>query len=455
MTAEINRRGAIGMLAAGVGASIPVTAWPKAVSRPILATPEQLAAEREVMRLERDPEVVALKQKIRGELLGAKFGKLHDGAITLERAVDQWTRSLIFGELGKHRATPAFLWGTDDTPRHWYGHELGGVGTSGDNTDAIYRTAIIDGSRQYELTGQLDPVRRVTQLVIQLDAADLVNPASMMDVNHNPPRMLSSTLGILTDRTMDLAADGSFRITLGGEGQGRNHIALKPGLISVGTRDILGDWRMRATRLAIRQTGGPAAPTAALSATAMRDQVLKDLPGYIGFWAHFPEIWFGGLQPNTHSQPMGRTNGWGYVAGLRFELQPGEAMVVNTLVGGAEFTGFQLNDLWMIQPDARRYQVSLNNSQRVLNADGTATYVISAEDPGVANWLDPAGVSSGFGILRWQQIPADLKPDGLIRDLRVIKQSEVAALGLKRVTPAERRAAIARRGWEYSGRTRF
>jgi hypothetical protein len=129
-------------------------------------------------------------------------------------------------------------------------------------------------------------------------------------------------------------------------------------------------------------------------------------------------------------------------------------MVVNTGNCGAEFTGFQLNDLWMIQPDARRYQVCLNNSQRVLNADGTATYVISTEDPGVANWLDPAGVSSGFGILRWQQVPPDAKGDGLIRDARVIKLSEVPALGLQRVTPAQRRATIARRAWEYSGRTR-
>jgi len=454
MSKGLNRRAAMGTLAAGVGAAFPKAAWTKA-ARPILATSEQLAAERQLMILERDPLVVALKRKIHGELLGSRFGKTRDGAATLGRAVDQWTRSLIFGEISKYRAAPAFLWGTDDTPRRWYGYELGGVGTSGDNADAIYRTAVIDGSRQYEVTGRFDQVRPATQTVIQIDAADLVNPASLMDVSHKPPRVLSSTLGILTDRTMDVAADGSFRITLGGEGSGRNHIALKHGLISVGTREMLGDWKMRPARLSIRQTAGPAAPVLEpLSHQAMRDQLLHDMPGYIGFWAHFPEIWMGGLEPNAHSQPMGRTNGWGFVAGLRFELRPGEAMVVHTGNCGAEFTGFQLNDPWMIQPDARRYQVCLNNSQRVLNADGTATYVISAEDPGVANWLDPAGVSSGFGILRWQQVPPGARPDGLIRSVRVIKLSEVPALGLHRITPAQRRATIARRAWEYSGRTR-
>ena len=435
MVAAIDRRGALAALGAGLGSALPSAAWAKA-ARPILATPEQLAAERQLMRLERDPQVVALKARIRAKLLDSTFGKTRDGAATLDRAVGQWTRSLIFGELSKFREAPAFLWATDDTPRRWNGYELGGVGTSGDNTDAIYRTAVIDGSRQYEMTGRFDPDRPATQLVIQFDAADLVNPASMMDVTRNPPRMLSSTLAILTDRTMDVASDGSFRITLGGEGSGRNHVQLKPGVVIAGTRDILGDWTMRPARLAIRQIGGPAAPAfAPLAPAAMRDQVLKDLPGYIGFWAHFPEIWFGGLKPNAHSQPMGRTNGWGFVAGLRFELQPGEAMVVTTGVGGAAFTGFQLNDLWMIQPDARRYQVSLNNSQRVLNADGTATYVIAAQDPGVANWLDPAGVTSGFGILRWQQIPPGATAEGLIREVRVVKLAELAAMRLATVTP--------------------
>ncbi len=454
MAAGFDRRGALATLGAGLGSALPAAGWAK-TARPILATPEQLAAERQLMRLERDPQVVALKASIRAKLLGSTFGKTRDGAATLERAVDQWTRSLIFGELSKYRAAPAFLWATDDTPRRWYGYELGGVGTSGDNTDAIYRTAVIDGSRQYEMTGRFDPDRPATQLVIQFDAADLVNPASMMDVNHNPPRMLSSTLAILTDRTMDVAPDGTFRISLGGEGSGRNHVKLKPGVVIAGTRDILGDWTMRPARLAVRQTGGPAAPAfAPLAPAAMRDQVLKDLPGYIEFWSHFPEIWMGGLRPNKHSQPMGRTNGWGFVAGLRFELQPGEAMVVTTGIGGAKFTGFQLNDLWMIQPDARRYQVSLNNSQRVLNADGTATYVIAAEDPGLANWLDPAGVTSGFGILRWQQVPADAKAEGLIREVKVVKLAEVAAMGLATVTPQERRRALARRAWDYASRTR-
>jgi hypothetical protein len=454
MTLPFDRRGALALLAGGAAAAgLDAPAWAKP-ARPMLATPQQLAAERQLLALNRDARVIALKSSIRAGLLTGPIGRTADGAKTVARAVDLWTNSLIIAELTKYRAKPEFLWGTDDTPRRWYGHEFA-VGTSGDNPDAIYRTAIIDGSRAYELTGRIDPANPATQLVIEIDAADMADPSSMMDMNGKMPNVESVTLAILRSDAMGLKPGDSFRITLGGEGSGPNHVKLRPGVITAGTRDILSDWRQRPAALAIRELGAKPSPAfAPLSAAAMRDQVLADLPGFIKFWANFPNIWFGGLKPNTHSAPMGRVGGWGFVAGLRYDLQPDEAMLVTTHNGGAHYTGFQLNDPWMIQPDARRFQVCLNNSQTLWNADGTASYVIAARDPGLANWLDPAGTSSGLGILRWQAVPPGLTKDGLIRELRVVKLADLAQMPLPRVTPAQRRAAIARRAWDFASRTR-
>ena len=39
--------------------------------------------------------------------------------------------------------------------------------------------------------------------------------------------------------------------------------------------------------------------------------------------------------------------------------------------------------------------------------EGKYRYVISVEDLGVANWLDPAGASTSFVFMRWQRVPAD------------------------------------------------
>ena len=82
----------------------------------------------------------------------------------------------------------------------------------------------------------------------------------------------------------------------------------------------------------------------------------------------------------------------------------------------------------MIAPDARQHQCSLNISQATPDADGACTYIIAATDPGVANWLDPARINDGFGILRWQNVPPDMTAQGLIRDLRVLSPADVAAL---------------------------
>jgi hypothetical protein len=459
MNFPMDRRDALSLLAGGTAAAgwtgVALAKGTRgAASRPMLASPEQLAAERQLIALNQDAQVQALQAKIRDDLLTTPNGQTRDGAATVERAVALWSNSLIFAEINKHRAKPEILWGTDDTPRKWYGHEFG-IGTSGDNPDAIYRTVVLDGTRSYVVEGKFDSHSPATQLVIEVAAADQTSPASMMEMRGGQLVMQDVTLKVLIGDRMEVTPDGSFKVTLSPEDGSGNHVKMRPGQIIFGTRDILSDWNQRPVRLAIREIGGPSAPLhPPLSSTEMRDQVLKDLPGFIKFWSHFPDQWFGGLKPNTHSAPMGRNGGWGFVAGLRYALQPGQAMVVTTTKGAARYTGFQLNDPWMIQPDARKFQVCLNSSQTIWSADGSATYVIAADDPGVANWLDPAGVTSGLGIMRWQGVPKDMTKDGLIREVKVVPLADIAAMNLPKVSPAQRRQTIAKRAWDYAARTR-
>jgi hypothetical protein len=258
---------------------------------------------------------------------------------------------------------------------------------------------------------------------------------------------------MITDRDLTIAPNGSFRITLGGEGAGSNHVATAPGPITIGIRDTLSDWSQRPTRLTLRRVDGqPAAP---FSQAELRRRVLAKLGGYVRFWAAFGDSWFGGLEPNSFAAPIPRDGGWGFVAGVRYKLEPGEAILVTTDRGEARYTGFQVIDPWMIAPDARRHQASLNLSQSTPNADGSFTYVISPTDPGVANWLDTGGLHEGFAIIRWQGFPPGATKDGLFRDFRLIKISELSALpALPRVTPAQRQARLKARAAGYVSRLR-
>ncbi|MBU6267530.1 MAG: hypothetical protein KGN34_08315 [Sphingomonadales bacterium] len=425
----------------------------KAAARPLLYSAEQLQCELWLLKLEQDPAVIAIQQKLYLALAESARARIPDAARTLDRAVKEWSRSLIMGEAMYRPSRPFFQWGTDDTPREWLGHKLGGVGTSGDNPDAIYRTATIAGGGRFEIRGQFHKDSRPVQLLFEADAANLAKPQKMMLPTANGNHQDVHSQSMLSDRDLVVAPDGSFRITLGGEADGPNHMTLPDsGDCVIGVRDMLGRWTDKPARLAIRRLD--AVPAEVWDYATVRGRVLEDLEGYVRFWSHFPDIWFGGLKANTKSAPLQRPGGWGYVAGVNFHLAPGEAMVVKTVDGGAKYTGFQINDPWMIAPDARAMQVCLNKTQTVWGKDGTATYVIAPRDPGVANWLDTEGMHDGLGILRWQGIPADLKGDGLIRDFRVVSLDEVARLGLPKVTPAERRRQVAARWAAYSSRAR-
>jgi hypothetical protein len=457
---HLDRRAALSGLALGAGA-LAANGWPgmgiaRAAARgamPWLASPQQLEAEQMLMQVERDPQVKAIQAKLRADLAASTRAQMPAAAATLDNAIAQWTRSLIMSEVIKRPWSPVILWTTDDTPRTWLGHALGGVGTSGDNPDAIYRTGMLEGGGRYELLGRFHPDSRPTQLLIEVDAGDMTQPSKLLGGGGGAPLDIHSA-ALITDKQLVVNPDGTFRITVGGEADGPNHLALPPsGFCSIGSRDMLADWTLRPCQMTLRRLDKAAQQPFGLA--ELRQLVLADLDGYIRFWAHFPDIWMGALKPNTHAEPQARPGGWGFVAGLNYHLAPDEALLVTTSRGEAKYTGFQINDPWMIAPDARTRQVCLNTAQSTPNADGTLTYIIAKTDPGAANWLDTAGLDDGLAIMRWQQVPVTMTGAGLIRDFRVIKLSEVAGMkDLPRVTQQERRARVAARTAAYNTRVR-
>lgn len=419
-----------------------------AADRPRLATPAQQDAEQTLLRLLRDPELRRVKTAIRDGLAATARGKTPAGAATLDRAVDLWTNSLTLAEISVHQPVPAFTWGTDNTPRTWLGHTLPGIGTSGDNPDALYRLAVIDGSRRYEVLGRFAPARRPAQVTLELHKGAKVNPPPLNgDFSDLMP------LASITDLDLDVAADGTFRFTVGPEAESPVHMTSKPGLLTLGIRDMLADWNQLPCELDLRPLDDTA-PRESADADILR-ATYRDLPPYIDFWSKFPDLWFGGLTGNVISPGHARTGSLaGFTVAISYDLAPDEAVVVTMDPAGAAYTGFQVMDPWMISADSKRHQVSLNNSQSTPDADGGVTYVIAAADPGVANWLSTAGHHSGLALMRWQAVPdaGGIDPASLARGFRVVKLAELAALDLPRVTPAQRAAQMAARVAGYEVR---
>lgn len=423
-------------------------------SRPLLATNEQIEAERALLQLIDDPDIKALQQELRAELAATLAGGSDDAAARLDQAVIMWTNSLIMLETATDQPEPAFIWATDDTPHEWMGHLFPGSGIAGDNPDGVYRIVTLDGNGRYVIEGRIDMAHRPAETTFDVTRGDLIPQAPLKNQSNNHADM-GLQVSFTDDRKFTVAPDGRFRLEVGREGSGPDHLATADGTTTVLIREMLSDWNQRPADVRIRRIDRPATPgaSAVRPLAALKAGVLQKLPAYIRFWGKYKDIYMGGLAPNVLGGPAARDGGWGYIAAVRFKLQPDQAILLTTTSQRAGYTGAQLSDPWMITPDARANQISLNSAQARANADGSFTYIVSPRDPGVANWIDTTGLHEGFVLLRWQVVPQAAEKDALVRDCRVVNLSDLPAMpGVPRTAPQERGKIVGDRPQSHARR---
>ncbi|MET0983917.1 MAG: hypothetical protein ABW034_00785 [Steroidobacteraceae bacterium] len=123
---------------------------------------------------------------------------------------------------------------------------------------------------------------------------------------------------------------------------------------------------------------------------------------------------------------------------------------------GAKYLGFDLTTPWLVSVEHIRGTGSLNSNQAVANKDGTYTYIVAAQDPGVRNWVDTQGLHQGQIWLRWQVLPQGTKSaDNAVRAVKVVKLSELdSALpaGTQRLGAAQRQQLLQERVLAYAHR---
>ncbi|HEX4259121.1 MAG TPA: DUF1214 domain-containing protein [Streptosporangiaceae bacterium] len=125
-----------------------------------------------------------------------------------------------------------------------------------------------------------------------------------------------------------------------------------------------------------------------------------------------------------------------------WDLQPDEAFLIETDVpDGLRYWSIHLaNDLCFTLDWANRH-TSVNGHTAVIDDDGKFRVVISAEDPGVPNWLDTISHRTGTISLRWMGCATP--PDSY--QFAVVKTADVRAhlpAATPKVTPEQRDTAI-------------
>ena len=404
-----------------------------------IATPEQHDHERQALELIEHPIVKEAYERV-----AAHWLKLADPSPAMRGCFDWAFAEVMFS---------AAIWSSNQDPLRpkviaitRLAHPVGDLQIPGsrwgiDNPDSIYRVIPISGDEEYRIHGRVAE-RRMTE-----------NYFTLWD-----PKM--NTVDVLSGHDLTLNDDRSFTITVDSSpADGRpNHVQSAPEAHEFYIRDVMLDWahdepnELRIERLGDPPTTPPMTPDEQARLTA--DFMLR----YAEFTNRLSQ---GSLQnkPNTFSLAWSADRGGAlrnqiYVGG-HFHLADDEAFVVNVSDGGAAYFVVPIANIWGTTLDIVNRTSTLNKAQSTANADGTYTYVISREDPGVANWLDPCDMDEGMLTLRMAEFPDKRPNDDLSAQGEVMKLAELKSRlpeGTPWFTPAERTQQQAERAAAYKRR---
>lgn len=410
-----------------------------------LWTADQAAAEKLALRLIERADIRAAREAARRIMLDDPLVRTVDGRSGLDRALDQWVLGLAMREANGDTADPRVVWNISNAPRNWYGHVYPGAAVAIDNPDNFNREIPIDGDGRYEISIRFSDDPPQFSIVAE------VEPEHHAGLGRN---LGAFTLQQLTEN----AKPGETVIVTVGSNEGEGfHLRTEPGArIQVYTRDSQRDWRQVPANVTVRRLDPPAGHRPR-SEDEIAATMVADMPAWVRFWSTFKDDFLGFPEPNRLVGPNGRDGGWGYLAGGRFRIAENEAVLITIDPAGSYYTGFQIADPWTISPDPMVRMVSLNSTQALPNPDGTLSFVISALDPGIANWIDTTGLAEGWMMLRWQGVPAGVDPSRFIRDTRVMKLDGIDAEipdFVPRIDIDGRRRQFAERARTHGTRTR-
>ncbi|MDO0975398.1 hypothetical protein [Mycolicibacterium frederiksbergense] len=306
-----------------------------------------------------------------------------------------------------------------------------------DNPDSVYRVIPISGDERYEIHGRVGH-HRMTENYFTLWDAHM------------------GTVAVLDGRTMEVESDGSFTITVDSEPAGGrpNHVQSTPEAHEFYIRDVLLNWdRDDPNHLSVQRLGGPPSRPA-----RTRDEQADATADMMAYFANFTGKLSHGvykMAPNDFNlawsaDTVGAMRNQVYVMG-RFDLNPGEAFVVDVGDGGAEYFTVPLSNIWGTTLDIVDRTGSLNKAQSTPNADGSYTYVIAPTDPGVANWIDSDGLNEGILTLRMAEFGGAGPKEDLGARGRVVKLDDLEreVPTLRRVSAQERATELAERRAAY------
>lgn len=313
------------------------------------------------------------------------------------------------------------------------------------NADTIYRVARIAPGGSYRLRG-----KRGTARIVKLGESgpSPYETGWKRETGTRPYHDLNS---------LRLDAQGSFDVLMSATrpaGYTGDWWPLQPTTDKLILRSVASDWaRETDPAIAIERTDTSVMRRAPDAQELARRLAL--IPKFATFLTslfvdHVEKLRAAGFVNQVKSydvSKMGGLAGQSYYEGA-YDLADDEALILEAKVPAqCAYRSMLLTNRIYETANWTDNQSSLNDAQAAPDADGVLRIVVSAKDPGVANWLDTAGERQGLVQGRWTDCSEAPVPS--VRKVKLSALRKALPVDTLMVTPAQRERTIRDRRAAY------
>jgi hypothetical protein len=305
----------------------------------------------------------------------------------------------------------------------------------GDNSDALYVGAPMNGVDTYRLVGRLGSARYFAITVVET----------------GPTPYGGGVAATVFGEDIETDSDGRFSLVFSPQEQPGHWIKTTPNTFRVTVRQFFADWEheepMEAHIERVTGDGGAPQLSAAHVASGLADAAAW-LKISLTYWADMIEKWK--RRPNhflsyrqLDDHKIDATPG-GEPLIAYWQLPPDEVLIVRVVPPPtAKYWAVEFGNYWWETMDYRFRLANTNCHYARLEPNGELIIVVSHEDPGVPNWLDPSGHSEGYLTVRWML--AETCPIPQCQQMKRADLARALPAGVARITPEARALQIAAR----------
>jgi hypothetical protein len=307
------------------------------------------------------------------------------------------------------------------------------------NPDDIYYLAPIDSRHQYRISGNRGTCKRL-----------IFNTQFSMSGMPGEIDYAGRFYHEIDDSDIPVASDGTFEVLVSADrppGHVGGWLKIEPGARVLMTRSRSYDWETEIDPQMAIECLTATGPKRRLGPEEILERV-KDIA-----WTPARSISVFYMLQNKMRQNVGVNTFEPWTVGSLakqtympavFEFDEDEALILETeLPARRPYWNFQLNDPYFNAVDYVYRLSSTNGHFAKVSTDGRFRAVISLEDPGVPNWLDPGGFLQGTVYGRWYD--CDSSPTPTLTRVKFAEVREYLPADTPTVSAAERAEEVRRR----------